>query len=199
MEGDLRDVETCRSACEGMDYILHHAAMASVPRSVEQPDECMAVNVQGTTNLLIAARDTGQVRRFVFASSSAVYGETPGLSKNEATFTDPLSPYATSKLTGEFLCRNFHRLYGLPTVALRYFQRLRSASRPEQPVCRRDSQIFGRAGRPSCARSSTATGNSRAILFLSTISSRLICAPAMRPSAMRAAKSSISAAASGLH
>jgi nucleoside-diphosphate-sugar epimerase len=92
-----------------------------VPRSVEDPAGCVAVNLGGTVNLLEAARRAGTVKRFVFASSCAVYGDTPGGAKHESSQTDPLSPYASSKLAGEFFCRNFFRLHGLQTVALRYF------------------------------------------------------------------------------
>ena len=121
LEGDVRDGDACRRAVAGAEYVLHHAAEASVPRSMEDPWECADVNVGGTIRLLEAARAAGTVKRFVFASSSAVYGDTPGSSKHEASQTDPLSPYASSKLAGELFCRNFFRLHGLPTVSLRYF------------------------------------------------------------------------------
>ncbi len=90
-------------------------------RSIDDPAGCVAVNIGGTINLLEAARQAGTVKRFVFASSCAVYGDTPGASKHEASPADPLSPYASSKLAGEYFCRNFFRLHGLQTVALRYF------------------------------------------------------------------------------
>ena len=121
LEGDIRDADTCRKAVAGADFVLHHAAEASVPRSVDAPAECVEINVEGTVNLLEAAQKAGTVQRFVFASSCAVYGDTPGSSKHEASQTDPLSPYASSKLSGEYFCRNFFRLHGLQTVALRYF------------------------------------------------------------------------------
>ena len=120
-EGDIRDADTCRKAVAGADFVLHHAAEASVPRSVDSPAECVEINVEGTVNLLDAAHKAGTVQRFVFASSCAVYGDTPGSSKHEASQTDPLSPYASSKLSGEYFCRNFFRLHGLQTVSLRYF------------------------------------------------------------------------------
>jgi len=121
MEGDIRDVDTCRRAVAGADFVLHHAAEASVPHSVDAPAKCVEINIEGTVNLLDAAQKAGTVQRFVFASSCAVYGDTPGSSKHEASQTDPLSPYASSKLSGEYFCRNFFRLHGLQTVSLRYF------------------------------------------------------------------------------
>jgi len=120
-EGDIRDEGACRRIMEGAEFVLHHAAEASVSHSVEDPAGCAAVNIGGTINLLEAARAAGTVKRFVFASSCAVYGDTPGAAKHEASLTDPLSPYASSKLAAEFFCRNFFRLHGLQTVALRYF------------------------------------------------------------------------------
>ena len=121
VEADIRDEAACRRVMEGAEFVLHHAAEASVSRSIEDPASCAAVNIGGTINLLEAARASGTVRRFVFASSCAVYGDTPGVAKHEASLTDPLSPYASSKLAAEFFCRNFFRLHGLQTVALRYF------------------------------------------------------------------------------
>ena len=121
LEGDIRDPDACRQAVEGADFVLHHAAEASVPHSIEDPGGCVAINIGGTINLLEASRQAGTVKRFVFASSCAVYGDTPGSSKHEATQTDPLSPYASSKLSAEYFCRNFFRLHGLQTVSLRYF------------------------------------------------------------------------------
>ncbi len=120
VEGDLRDGPTVRQAAEGVDYVLHQAAIPSVPRSVDDPLETDAVNVTGTLNLLLAARDAG-VRRVVFASSCAVYGDEPTLPKREDMLPWPKSPYAVSKLAGEHYCRTFSEVYGLETVALRYF------------------------------------------------------------------------------
>ena len=121
IEGDIRDGAACHRALAGVEFVLHHAAEASVPRSIDDPAGCADVNIGGTISLLEAARSAGTVKRFVFASSCAVYGDTPGASKHEASQTDPLSPYASSKLAGELFCRNFFRLHGLQTVALRYF------------------------------------------------------------------------------
>ncbi|MCX6829467.1 MAG: SDR family oxidoreductase [candidate division Zixibacteria bacterium] len=119
-DGDIRDFWTVREAVEGIDYILHQAALPSVPRSVKNPLTSNSVNIDGTLNLLEAAKQEG-VKRFVMASSSSVYGDTPELPKREDMPIDPLSPYAVTKLTGEEYCKIFYELYGLETVALRYF------------------------------------------------------------------------------
>ncbi len=120
VEGDVRDLETCRRAVEGRDFVLHQAAIPSVQRSVQDPLTTNDVNVRGTLHMLVAARDA-EVRRFVFASSSSLYGESETLPKVETMPTAPISPYGLQKLAGETYCRLFHRLYALPTVALRYF------------------------------------------------------------------------------
>ena len=118
--GDIRSIDTCRSACRGVDRVFHLAAMGSVPRSVEDPISTHTANVDGTLNILLAARDSG-AQRVVFSSSSSVYGETPILPKVEEMRPLPLSPYAVSKLAGETYCQSFWHAYGLETVALRYF------------------------------------------------------------------------------
>jgi nucleoside-diphosphate-sugar epimerase len=120
VEGDIRDRATVERAMAGVEYVLHQAALPSVQRSVIDPLASNEVNVNGTLNLLVAARDQ-KVKRFVFASSSSVYGNSPTLPKHEEMPTQPLSPYAVSKLAGERYCLAFHQVYGLPTVALRYF------------------------------------------------------------------------------
>ena len=120
VEGDIRSQDTVKRAMSGVDYVLHQAALPSVQRSVIDPSATNEVNVSGTLNLLLAARDE-KVRRFVFASSSAVYGNSPTLPKHEDMAAKPLSPYAVSKLAGETYCLAFQNVYGLPTVALRYF------------------------------------------------------------------------------
>jgi UDP-glucose 4-epimerase len=120
IEGDLRDLPSVRQAVGGTDYVLHQAALPSVPRSVADPLASNAANVTGTLNLLVAARDAG-VRRVVYASSSSVYGDNPILPKQEDMLPVPKSPYAVSKLAGEHYCRAFTEVYGLETVSLRYF------------------------------------------------------------------------------
>ncbi|MBE3129451.1 MAG: SDR family oxidoreductase [Acidobacteria bacterium] len=120
VEGDIRDPETCARAVKSVDHVLHEAALASVVRSVEDPLLTNAINVTGTLNMLLAARDAG-VKSFVLASSSAVYGDDPAMPKVEGREGRPLSPYAASKLVDEKYAQAFHALYGLNTVALRYF------------------------------------------------------------------------------
>src|SRR5438067_4330825 len=120
IRGDLRNLEAVRAAVEGVEVVFHQAALASVPRSIADPVTSLEINVNGTQNVLLAARDAG-VRRVVYASSSSVYGNTPTLPKHEEMPTAPLSPYAVQKLSGELLCRVFTHIYGLETVALRYF------------------------------------------------------------------------------
>jgi len=119
-EGDVRDVAACRKACEGVDYVFHLAALASVPLSVENPFLTNEINVTGTLNILWAARDAG-AKRLVFASSTSVYGDNAELPKREEMSGVPLSPYALSKLLGEKTCQSFSKVYGLSTVCLRYF------------------------------------------------------------------------------
>jgi UDP-N-acetylglucosamine/UDP-N-acetyl-alpha-D-glucosaminouronate 4-epimerase len=120
MEGDITDRPTVHEAVKGIDYILHQAALPSVQRSVEDPLTSNMVNVEGTLNVLIAARDAG-VKRVVYASSSSVYGDSLQLPKVEHMSPNPLSPYAVSKLSAEAYCRAFTRVYHLETVSLRYF------------------------------------------------------------------------------
>lgn len=120
VEGDIRELETCRIACEGADYVLHHAALGSVPWSMDDPLRTNAVNVDGFVNMLVAAKDAG-VKRFVYASSSAVYGDTPDHPQVEERLGRPLSPYAASKTTNETYAVAFQMSYGLQSVGLRYF------------------------------------------------------------------------------
>lgn len=120
IDGDIRDFWTVREAVEGIDYILHQAALPSVPRSISNPLTSNSVNIDGTLNLLEASRQA-DVRRIVMASSSAVYGDTPVLPKHEEMSRNPLSPYAITKMANEEYCRVYYELYGLETVCLRYF------------------------------------------------------------------------------
>ncbi len=120
VEQDITDLEAIRPAFEGVDYVLHQAALPSVPRSVEDPIATTQANVNGTLNVLLAARDAG-VERVVYASSSSVYGQNPDLPKHESMRPEPISPYAASKLAGETYTAAFYEVYGLETVSLRYF------------------------------------------------------------------------------
>ena len=120
VEGDLRRPEDCRKACADIEVVLHQAAVPSVPRSVDDPQTSHDANVDGTFNLLLAARDAG-CRRVVYAASSSAYGDQPELPKRETAKPEPLSPYAVHKLLGEYYCKVFYSCYGLETVALRYF------------------------------------------------------------------------------
>ncbi|HEX8598660.1 MAG TPA: SDR family oxidoreductase [Chloroflexia bacterium] len=120
LEGDITDDALLASAMQGVDYVLHQAALPSVPRSVEDPLSAHEANATGTLKVLLAAREAG-VKRVVYASSSSVYGDSPTLPKHEDMPTAPMSPYAVNKLTGEDYCKVFAKVYGLPTVALRYF------------------------------------------------------------------------------
>jgi nucleoside-diphosphate-sugar epimerase len=120
VEGDLRSYERVSHAVRGCDAVLHQGAMPSVPRSVQDPLTSSEINVGGTLNVLLAARDAG-VQRVVFASSSSVYGDAAGFPRVETQATSPLAPYAVSKLAAEQYCRVAHLVYGLETVCLRYF------------------------------------------------------------------------------
>ena len=120
IEGDIRDYRTVEAAIKGIDYVLHQAALPSVPRSIKDPLTSNAVNIDGTLNVLEAAKNAG-VKKLVFASSSSVYGESEELPKHEAMTPSPLSPYAITKVTCEYYCRVFWQLYRFPTVCLRYF------------------------------------------------------------------------------
>lgn len=120
VQGDLRNPADVSKAVEGVEIIFHEGALPSVPKSVEDPVGSNESNITGTLNLLVAARDAG-VRRVVYAASSSAYGDSPTLPKEETMTPAPLSPYATQKYVGELYCRNFYDLFGLETVALRYF------------------------------------------------------------------------------
>jgi UDP-N-acetylglucosamine/UDP-N-acetylgalactosamine 4-epimerase len=120
IQGDILDPEVCREACEGVDYVLHQAALGSVPRSLKDPITTNASNVTGFLQILVAARDAG-VKRFVYAASSSTYGDHPGLPKVEDRIGRPLSPYAVTKYVNELYARVFEDAYGIETVGLRYF------------------------------------------------------------------------------
>ena len=120
IEGDICDLTVCQRVMKNIEYVFHQAALPSVQRSVEDPLTSNSVNVGGTLNILLAARDAG-VKRLIYASSSSIYGDTPTLPKHEEMPPNPLSPYALQKYIGEKYCRLFFQLYGLETVSLRYF------------------------------------------------------------------------------
>lgn len=120
IEGDIRDLETCRKAVIGVDYVLHQAALGSVPRSVNDPITSNEVNVSGFLNLLVAARDAG-VKRFVYAASSSTYGDSESLPKVEDVIGKPLSPYAVTKYVNELYADVFAKTYGMELIGLRYF------------------------------------------------------------------------------
>lgn len=120
IEGDIRDLATCRQACDGADYVLHQAAVGSVPRSIDDPILSNEVNVTGFLNMLVAGRDA-KVKRFVYAASSSTYGDSTALPKVEDEIGKPLSPYAITKYVDELYAGNFSELYGMETVGLRYF------------------------------------------------------------------------------
>lgn len=120
IEGDIRDIETCHRACKAIDFVSHQAALGSVPRSVKDPIATHSINATGFLNMLVAARDA-QVKQFVYASSSSVYGDHPVLPKVEAETGNPLSPYAVSKKTNELYANVFASTYGMKIIGLRYF------------------------------------------------------------------------------
>lgn len=120
IEGDIRDLDTCQSACEGVDYVLHQAALGSVPRSINDPITSNEVNISGFLNMLVAARDAG-VKRMVYAASSSTYGDSKGLPKVEDRIGRPLSPYAVTKFVNELYADVFSKTYGIELIGLRYF------------------------------------------------------------------------------
>ena len=120
IEGDIRKLDDCASACKGVDYVLHHAAIGSVPRSIESPIFTHENNISGFLNMLVASRDAA-VKRFVYAASSSTYGDHPGLPKVESIIGKPLSPYAVTKYVNELYADVFARCYGTESIGLRYF------------------------------------------------------------------------------
>ena len=120
IEGDIRNLDTCRVACNEVDYVLHQAALGSVPRSIKDPILSTEVNVMGFLNMLVSARDAG-VKRFIYAASSSTYGDSEALPKVEDRIGKPLSPYAITKYVDELYAENFSSTYGMETIGLRYF------------------------------------------------------------------------------
>jgi UDP-N-acetylglucosamine 4-epimerase len=132
IEGDIRDPDACRRACEGVDFVLHQAALGSVPRSIEDPITTNSVNVSGFLEILSAARSAG-VKRFVYAASSSTYGDHPGLPKVESLIGKPLSPYAVTKFANELYADVFSSTYGFTSVGLRYFNIFGARQDPNGP------------------------------------------------------------------
>lgn len=132
IEGDIRNAETCRKAVDGIDYVLHQAALGSVPRSIKDPITTNDVNIGGFVNIITAAKDA-KIKRFVFASSSSVYGDSPDLPKVEKIIGKPLSPYAITKLANEIYAKNFSDIFGLETIGLRYFNVFGKRQDPNGP------------------------------------------------------------------
>jgi len=130
IDGDIRDLSAIQKASESIKYIFHQAAVPSVPRSIENPVDSNQSNIDGTLNVLLAARDQ-RVKRVIYAGSSSVYGDTPDLPKKEDMKPHPLSPYAVTKLTGEYYCQVFSDVYGLETVTTRYFNVFGPRQNPE--------------------------------------------------------------------
>jgi len=120
IQGDIKDLETCNHACSGVDFVLHQAALGSVPRSIEDPIKTNGANIDGFLNMLVAARDA-KVKSFVYAASSSTYGDHPDLPKVEDKIGNPLSPYAVTKVVNELYANVFARTYGFNTIGLRYF------------------------------------------------------------------------------
>ncbi len=131
-EADILDLDAMKRACAGVDYVLHQAAIPSVPKSVLDPLASNRANVDGTVNVLVAARDA-KVKRVVYAASSSAYGDTPTLPKHEGMTPNPISPYAVAKLASEHYMISFYRCYGLETVALRYFNIFGPRQDPSSP------------------------------------------------------------------
>ncbi|MBA3828937.1 MAG: SDR family oxidoreductase [Taibaiella sp.] len=132
IEGDIRDFDTCKRACEGMDYVTHQAALGSVPRSVKDPVTSNEVNVSGFLNMITAAKDSN-IKTFVYASSSSVYGDEPNLPKVEEKTGNLLSPYAVTKKANELYANVFGKLYGLNVIGLRYFNVFGPRQDPDGP------------------------------------------------------------------
>ena len=146
LEGDIRNFEDCERACRGRQIVFHQAALRSVPRSVDDPRTTHDINITGTLNMLQAAFQAG-VRRFVYASSSSVYGDTDLMPQEENQLPDPVSPYAVSKLAGEHYCRSFTKNVGLETVSLRYFNVYGPRQDPESKYSALLPAFLSQAGR----------------------------------------------------
>ena len=151
VEGDITDAETCKRACEGMDIVSHQAALGSVPRSIKNPIATSAANTTGFLNMMIAARESG-VNRFIYASSSSVYGDSKASPKTENALGNPLSPYAVSKLTNELYASVFALNYGMEVIGLRYFNVFGPRQDPNGPYAAAiplfmNAMLFGTAAK----------------------------------------------------
>ena len=146
IEGDIRNRETCASCLEGVDYVLHQAALGSVPRSIDDPLTSHDANVSGFINMLDAARQAN-VKRFIYAASSSTYGDSPELPKREERIGQPLSPYAVTKLVNELYAAVYARAYGFKATRPSLLQRLRAAARPERRLRGRHPQMGRRNDR----------------------------------------------------
>lgn len=133
IEGDIRDLETCRKAVEGIDFISHQAALGSVPRSINDPVTTNEVNISGFLNMLIAAKENTSTKRFIYAASSSTYGDHPNLPKLEGKEGKPLSPYAVTKAVNEMYADVFSKVYGFHTIGLRYFNIFGPRQSPDNP------------------------------------------------------------------
>ncbi len=133
IEGDIRDLETCKKAVEGIDFISHQAALGSVPRSIKAPITTNEVNISGFLNMLIAAKDSPSCKRFIYAASSSTYGDSPELPKVEGREGKPLSPYAVTKAVNEMYADVFSRVYGFHAIGLRYFNIFGPKQNPNNP------------------------------------------------------------------
>lgn len=131
IEGDIRDIETCKKAVAGIDYVTHQAALGSVPRSINDPLTTNAVNISGFLNMIYAVKDSGNIKRFIYAASSSTYGNSQELPKIESRIGKPLSPYAVTKYVNELYADLFSRGYGLPSIGLRYFNIFGPGQSPE--------------------------------------------------------------------
>ena len=190
LEGDVSDLEFAHRAVAGVDYVLHQAALPSVPRSVKDPITSNRANVDGTLNVLVAARDAG-VRRVVFAGSSSAYGNTVTSPKHEDMPTSPLSPYALQKVVGEQYLQMFTSLYGLETVTIRYSTSSVRGRIPRRPILRRDlASLPAPCSRTGGRRPSTATASRAATSPTSPTSSTASCARAKRPAPAGASSTS---------
>lgn len=133
IKGDIRDLDTCKLAVEDMDFVIHEAALGSVPRSIEDPINSNAVNISGFLNMLVAAKDSKTLKRFVYAASSSTYGDSPDLPKVEGNEGNPLSPYAVTKAVNEYYADVFSKVFGFHTVGLRYFNVFGPKQNPDNP------------------------------------------------------------------